>query len=224
LNVEQLTGRTRTHIVELAAQGCSLHRWVVTPFLALRAAAGLEGMDLVAVSSFRDFARQLAIWNAKFSGERTVLDAQGRPLDALALSETERVDAILLWSALPGASRHHWGTDIDLIDRAAVPAGYTVQLTGAEFAAGGPFAQTGEWLDSHAPRYGFFRPYQGLRSGVRPEPWHYSFAPIAEEARDALNLKVFKEAIESASLQGKSVVLERLEELHRRYIASVDSL
>ena len=34
-----------------------------------------------------------------------------------------RIDAILCWSALPGGSRHHWGTDCDVIDAAALPAG-----------------------------------------------------------------------------------------------------
>ena len=70
-------------------------------------------------SSFRDFARQLQIWNGKFSGERPMFDAGGRPARRGALSPRERIDAILLWSALPGASRHHWGTDLDLIDRNA---------------------------------------------------------------------------------------------------------
>ena len=113
------------------------------------------------MSSFRDFDRQLQIWNAKFSGARALLDAAGRPLDATALSPAARIDAILLWSALPGASRHHWGTDVDLIDRAATPAGYRVQLTPAEFAAGGPFARLHDWLEAHAARFGFFRPFRG---------------------------------------------------------------
>src|SRR5690606_4843245 len=77
----ELTGRSRTHIVDLAAPACSLHRAVVEPFLALRGAAAREGIDLVAFSSFRDFDRQLAIWNAKASGERALLDADGKPLD-----------------------------------------------------------------------------------------------------------------------------------------------
>ena len=39
-------------------------------------------------------------------------------------------DAILLWSALPGASRHHWGTDFDVFDRAAVPPDYRAAVDG----------------------------------------------------------------------------------------------
>ena len=35
---------------------------------------------------------------------------------------------ILEWSALPGASRHHWGSEFDVFDLAALPEGYRVQL------------------------------------------------------------------------------------------------
>ena len=134
----------------------------------------------------------------------------------------ERVDAILLWSALPGASRHHWGTDVDLIDARAIEPGYRVRLTRDEFAAGGPFARLAAWLDQHAPRFGFFRPYRGVRSGVQPEPWHFSFAPTAEKARRQLTAGVLREAIASAPLLGKELILPRIEELHARYVASVE--
>ena len=114
--LDQLTGRARDHLTELSDPRCTLHKDVVAPFLAMRAAAAADGIDLVAFSSFRDFDRQLAIWNGKFRGERPMQDRAGRPLDALALSPAERVAAILWWSALPGASRHHWGTDFDVMD------------------------------------------------------------------------------------------------------------
>ncbi len=90
------------------------------------------------MSSFRDFERQLAIWNGKCRGERDLLD-RGRASGWMpaALDQDALVSAILLWSALPGASRHHWGTDMDVIDAAAVPAGAAVQLEPAEYAPGG---------------------------------------------------------------------------------------
>jgi LAS superfamily LD-carboxypeptidase LdcB len=126
----QLTGRARTHVVELDEPRCVLHRAAVAPFRRMRAAAAKAGIDLVPASSFRDFDRQLAIWNAKWRGERPLLDAQGRPLEAARLTPARRVDAILIWSAAPGCSRHHWGTDFDVYDRAAVPAGSTRTCTG----------------------------------------------------------------------------------------------
>lgn len=222
MNDAELTGQARTHIVDLEEPRCSLHAHVVAPFLALRRAAAANGFDLTPVSSFRDFSRQLTIWNGKFSGERPLLDTLGSRLDGAALGEAERIDTILLWSALPGASRHHWGTDVDVVDRAAMPPDYRVQLTTQEFAPGGPFAALAAWLEAHAARFGFFRPYRGARSSVAPEPWHFSFAPSAENARRKLTPAVLRNALSAAPLLGKEAVLPRIEELHARYVAAID--
>ena len=222
MNEGELTGQARTHISAVADPECLLHLQAVTPFLNLRRAAQADGIDLVPVSSFRDFARQLTIWNGKFSGERPMFDASGAKLDAGRLTPLERIDAILLWSALPGASRHHWGTDLDLIDGNADAEGFEDKLTRKAFAPGGPFAPLSEWLEMHAARFGFFRPYQGVRSAVQPEPWHFSFAPIAEKARRNLSPKLLYAAIAAAPLLGKELVLERLDELHARYVATID--
>jgi LAS superfamily LD-carboxypeptidase LdcB len=234
MNADELTGQTRTHIAEVADPTCALHIHAVAPFLRLRAAAREAGFDVVPVSGFRDFARQLSIWNGKFSGEKPVYDSLGRALDAAGMSPAERVAAILQWSALPGASRHHWGTDVDLIDAKAVAPGYRVQLTAAEFAPagpstgaggttpGGPFAPLAQWLDIHAARFGFFRPFRGVLSGVRPEPWHFSFAPVAESARRGLSAAVLRDALMGAPVAGKEHVLARIDELHARYVAAID--
>ena len=222
MNESELTGQARTHIEAVADPQCLLHAQVVTPFLNLRRAAEADGIDLVPTSSFRDFARQMDIWNGKFSGERPLYDAAGSALDARALTPAARIDAILLWSALPGASRHHWGTDLDLVDGNAAGPGYEDQLTRQKFAPGGPFFRLAEWLESHAPRFGFFRPFRGVRSGVQPEPWHFSFAPIAEKARRGLSPSVLYSAIAGAPLLGKEIVLARIDELHARYVAAID--
>ena len=216
------TGRARGHLEDLADPPCVLHAQVSTPFSRLRRAAARAGFDLVPQSAYRDFDRQLKIWNAKFNGEATLNDASGRPIAALALPPAERIDAILRWSALPGASRHHWGTDLDLIDRAAIPSGYRVQLIAEEYAPSGPFGPLAAWLEANAARWGFFRPYRGVLSGVEPEPWHFSFAPLAEPARRALSAAALCAALRAAPLAGKDFVLERLEELHERYVARID--
>jgi LAS superfamily LD-carboxypeptidase LdcB len=222
VNEGELTGQSRTHIAVLDDPPCQLHAQVVAPFLNLRRAALDEGIDLAPLSSFRDFARQLTIWNGKFSGERPMTDASGGELDARSLTPRQRVDAILLWSALPGASRHHWGTDLDLVDRRSSAAGYQIKLTREEFAPGGALADLNLWLSANAPRFGFFRPFLGVRSGVQPEPWHFSFAPIAEKARRRLSPQILRNAIAAAPLLGKEVVLDCLDELHARYVATVD--
>ena len=117
----ELTGRARTHVRQLPGLDCTLHPQAAAALLALQAAGERDGIELQAVSGFRDFGQQLAIWNAKFRGARALLDAAGAPLTVLGLDEPQRVAAILVWSALPGASRHHWGSDCDVIDRSALP-------------------------------------------------------------------------------------------------------
>jgi len=222
LNALELTGRARTHIVDLDAPRCSVHRDVVAPLLAMRAAASGDGIDLVPVSGFRDFDRQLLIWNGKFHGERPALDRNGCAIDLISLIPAQRVDAILWWSALPGASRHHWGTELDVIDRAALPEPARPELVAREYAAGGVFARLNDWLDAEAHRFGFFRPYATDRGGVSPEPWHLSHAGLAQAALQSLTVEVLHAALEQAPLAGRNEVLARLSQIHAHYVATID--
>jgi LAS superfamily LD-carboxypeptidase LdcB len=222
VNQGELTGQLRTHVADLSDPQCALHMHVAVPFLNMRRAALADGFDLVPISSFRAFSRQLSIWNGKFSGDKPMLDASGRPIEVSGLSSRERVEAILLWSALPGASRHHWGTDVDLIDARATTSDYRPRLVPEEFAPGGPYAALAEWLEAHAARFGFFRPFRGVLSGVQAEPWHFSFAPIAESARRALTPAVLHKAIAAAPILGKDDILAQLDALHSRYVGAID--
>lgn len=217
----ELTGRAGSHVVELAGPACTLHRDVVPAWLALRAAAAREGIDLVACSSFRDFSRQLHIWNAKFAGELPLLDARGMAIDRESLHTPGLIEAILRWSALPGASRHHWGTDIDVIDHAALAAGQRPALIPDEYASGGVFGRLSAWLDAHAGEFGFYRPYDRDRGGVQPEPWHLSHAAVAGEAQVLLTPALLGAALHGVPMAGLDAVLERLAEIHARYVETV---
>jgi LAS superfamily LD-carboxypeptidase LdcB len=221
---QELTGRSRGHIVDLSDPRCSLHHAVVQPFLRLRAAAGAAGMDLVPVSSFRDFQRQLAIWNGKHRGERELRAADGSLLDARLLDDDARVAAILHWSALPGASRHHWGTDMDVIDANAVPAGYRPQFVTEEYAPGGVFADLDQWLAVNAAGYGFYRPYTTWRGGVQPEPWHLSYAPVADRALAAFSIETLRAALDAADIEARVAVERMLPTILERYVRNVDVL
>lgn len=223
MNDLELTGRAHTHIVELDDPYCALHREAVQPFLDLRSAAASAGFDLMPVSSFRDFDSQLRIWNEKYRGERMLYDRQGHRLEYAALSETELVDAVLCWSAVPGASRHHWGTEIDVVDRRVLSSGEGVKLLPTEYAPDGPFGRLNGWLESNMHAFGFFRPYHTDRGGVAPEPWHLSYAPVAERALGQLTVAVLRAALKERAVLGKERLLERLAEIHRRYVASVDA-
>jgi LAS superfamily LD-carboxypeptidase LdcB len=221
VNALELTGRARSHIVQLDSLRCALHRDVVEPFSALREAAAREGIDLRPYSSFRDFDTQVLIWNRKWRGERPLLDRDGQPLDHAALLKDQLVDAILGWSALPGASRHHWGSEIDVFDAAAVAADYRLQLVADEYSHDGPFARLNAWLDANLIRYGFFRPYDADRGGVHPEPWHISFAAVSELALLQLTPAILAEAIAASDMLGKQLVLQRVDQLHARFVANV---
>jgi LAS superfamily LD-carboxypeptidase LdcB len=222
LDEYQLTGRARTHVIELDAPYGTLHPAAAAAVVAMRAAAAGAGIDLTVVSSFRDFERQSVIWNAKFRGERALFDRRGRPFDAAPFDDVGRIESILIWSALPGASRHHWGSDIDVIDRAALSPDDRYQLTPEEFASDGLFAALDRWLGANLARFGFFRPYATDRGGVQPEPWHLSFAPVSEPALAALTPAVLRSAIAASAIAGRDAVLARLDALHARYVTAVD--
>jgi LAS superfamily LD-carboxypeptidase LdcB len=221
--LDQLTGRARTHLWELKDPPCALHVEVMRPFLAMRAAAAADGIDLVAFSTFRDFNRQLAIWNGKFRGERPMQDRSGTPLDALSLPPAQRVAAILWWSALPGASRHHWGTDFDVVDARAMPPNYKHRVVPEEYLAGGPFHRLTLWLDAHMQAFGFFRPYSTDRGGVAPEPWHLSHAAVARRAQAALSLDSLRAVLAASEIDGKDEVLDALEHNFASYVVNVDA-
>jgi LAS superfamily LD-carboxypeptidase LdcB len=219
-----LTGRTEEHLCSPAdaeALGVQVHRDVVEPFRRLKSEARRAGFELELISGFRSFERQLSIWNRKASGQLAVLDSNAVPLDIGRLTETELVFAILRWSALPGASRHHWGTDLDVFDAAAKPEGYQVELIPEEVDSGGMFGPLHDWLDARmaaSGAFGFFRPYDIDRGGVAPERWHLSCAPVAAGFEGGLTLEVLRETISAADIRLKGTVLDHLEEIVERFV------
>jgi LAS superfamily LD-carboxypeptidase LdcB len=222
LNELELTGRACTHVVQRDDLRAALHREALEAFLAMKAAAEADGVEIRIVSSFRDFAAQQRIWDEKYLGERPLYDAHGNARDHGALDPDQLIDAIVCWSAVPGSSRHHWGTEIDVIDSAAIPEGYRVRLLPDEAEPGGVFDRLHRWLAENMSLYGFFRPYRTFRGGVHPEPWHLSYAPVAAHALEALTLAAFEDAVRASSILGKDRVLARSGEIYRRYIANVD--
>ena len=148
--------------------------------LAQRAAA--KGFDLRAASAFRDYDRQALIVNQKWTGARQVSDASGLPLEREHMGELQWLEAILRFSALPGTSRHHWGTDLDIWDAAAVSEHYRPGLEPGEYAPAGVFGELTAWLDELIAAdnaEGFYKPYDTDCGGVAPEPWHISYRPVA---------------------------------------------
>jgi len=213
LTPAQLTGLDDSHLQTLA-DGHRLRPAVIDAFTALRQDAAMAGFELAIASSYRSFERQLAIWNGKARGLRELRDDAGALLRVDELTADQRLLAILRFSAIPGTSRHHWGTDIDVFDAAAVHAGYRVQLTPAEVADDGLFAPLHAWLDRQMAAghsHGFFRPYREDRGGIAPERWHLSYAPLAVQCAANCSDAVFRAAWASAEDRGGLELREEIE-------------
>ena len=216
----QLTGLTECHL-QLQPDGFKLHRQVVEPFQALQQAATRDGIDIRLVSAYRSYQRQAAIWHAKYHGERPVYDIQGNQIQIASLEGKAKLDAILLYSALPGCSRHHWGTDLDIYDAAAVSKDYKPQLAPSEYDALGPFYRLRLWLEQHSENYGFFLPYRQYQGGVAAEPWHLSFRAIASQYLHEFNVDTVRHAIEMNPIAGQSLVLKHLDSLFEQYVCTI---
>ncbi|MBT78944.1 MAG: D-alanyl-D-alanine carboxypeptidase [Alteromonadaceae bacterium] len=197
----------------------SIHRDVKEPWLALQRAAQKDGLDCQLVSSHRDFTRQLAIWNRKWRGEATLYDAQGKALNHSALSDDEKIDAILTWSALPGGSRHHWGSDIDVFDKQAVNEwGQPFELVDSEYRESGPCFGLACWMDENLHRFGFSRPFLEDRGGVAVELWHLTHTSTASTFEQQRRADALADALKQADMEGKEAVLKRIDSLFERYV------
>lgn len=132
-------------------------------FKDMWAAARKDGIQLIVVSATRSLSYQKGIWNRKW------LTFGG--------AENARAEKILQYSSMPGTSRHHWGTDLDL------------NALNNEYFENGEGAKIYAWLSAHASEYGFFQPYTAFNpyrdAGYREEKWHWSYYPIASQMQRA---------------------------------------
>lgn len=199
---------------------CKLQSPVIDALLQLVQRAQTAGFELKVASSYRSFERQLLIWNNKARGLRPVLDDQGAVIDLKKLSAREKVFAILRWSALPGASRHHWGTDLDIYDASRISSDYQVQLTVAETQGDGPFAEFHCWLSKEVqrPDCNFYRPYAFDSGGIAPEPWHLSYAPLAKQYAAALTEDILRAQLTCTDIELKDTILENLSSIYARFV------
>lgn len=162
--------------------------------------AGHEaGFDFDLTSSFRSFETQKLIWEEKVLGVRKVLDSNSNPIDISMLANENKLFSLLRWSAIPGASRHHWGSDFDIYDRSTIDSDYKVQLIPSEYEVGGPFFEANVWLTENIHRFGFFRPYSIDKGGIAPEPWHLSYLPLSKSFLSAYTYELFLEHLDRSS-------------------------
>ncbi|MDD0852375.1 M15 family metallopeptidase [Halobacteriovorax sp. GB3] len=217
-----LKGQTTEHLIEIEKTHF-LHRDVLDHYLTLKESANDFGLEIQLASSFRDFNRQVLIWNRKARGESPLLDSHSNPLPYDELSKEEILYSILRWSAFPGASRHHWGTDFDIIDKRALlkDPNYHVQLIPSEYEKGGIFERLGLFLEEHLESTPFYRPYEKDLGGVAREPWHLSFHAKAKEFQKQYDLPFFVDhldALDSKEIMLLDLVKEKASDIYHRFI------
>ncbi len=180
--------------------GMYAHKECLRAFKKMHKAAAKEGIDIIIRSAARNFDYQRSIWEAKWNGDRILtggINAKKQIPEPLA-----RAKEIMKYSAMPGASRHHWGTDLDF------------NAFNNTYFESGPGLTLFKWLEEHAISFGFGRPYiaKGTTrpNGYEEEKWHWSYLPISTEltqfAADSLtnkDLKGFSGSETASDLQVK---------------------
>ena len=160
-------------------EGMYLRKETIAAFVKMYDAAKKEGVNLKIISATRNFNEQKSIWEAKWNGTRLV---NGNNLAQTIKDPVERAKIILRYSSMPGTSRHHWGTDMDLN---SLENAYFTTAEGKK---------TYEWLKKYAAHYGFCQPYSGKNetrpNGYEEEKWHWSYYPISKMLPDLYKQKV----------------------------------
>lgn len=148
--------------------GMYLRKEALDAFIRMKEAARKDGIDLKILSAARNFNYQKSIWEAKWNGQRLV---NGQNLRTTIPNESERAKEILKYSSMPGTSRHHWGTDID------------INSLSPNYFESGRGKKEHEWLRDNAHLFGFCQTYTQKDSerpnGYEEEKWHWSYVPIA---------------------------------------------
>ena len=170
----------------------SMQEEVYEAYERMRQAAAKEGIDIKVVSAHRSYHRQREIWNAKYK----TLTLQG-------LTAKDAIQEIITYSTLPGTSRHHWGTDIDIIDNANPQSGDV--LLAEKFYGDGPSSALRSWMNRNAADYGFLEVYTDHpnRKGFAHEPWHYTYHSLSKAYLEVLTNQVISEIAKDEQLLGR---------------------
>lgn len=146
-----------------------LRKDVLRAFIAMYEAALKAGIKLEIKSATRNFEAQKNIWENKWTG-KTLL--RGNINAARDITEpVKRALTILEYSSMPGTSRHHWGTDID------------INSFENEWFESGEGLKLYSWMQKNAASFGFCQPYTALgsdrKTGYFEEKWHWTYMPVS---------------------------------------------
>lgn len=176
---------------KLFGHGYKLRLEAYNAFIKLSEAALKSDIRIEIVSSYRSYDHQNRIWMRKY--HQNIKNG---------LSPTESIRKIIEYSTIPGTSRHHWGTDIDIIDANAKRPNNV--LNPRHFKNDACFGKLKNWMDLHANDHGFYLVYTNRenRKGFKYEPWHYSYKPLSKSYLDAYMNYDLKSIINSEQLLG----------------------
>lgn len=155
--------------------GIYLREEALEALLGLIKAAEDEGIELKVLSGTRPFGHQKSIWERKWERSRY-----------MGWQAFDKAKDILTYSSMPGSSRHHWGTDVDLNS-----------LENSYFESGEGL-KVYEFLKRCAGEFGFVQVYTSKdegRTGYEEERWHWSYMPIASAMLDQYNREIKAEDI-----------------------------
>ncbi|MBW2936629.1 M15 family metallopeptidase [Aureisphaera sp. CAU 1614] len=188
----QLIGKGNPNIVG-DSYLTKMHKETAEALNRMKAEALKSNINIEVVSAYRSFQRQKEI----FEGKYVKFTSEG-------LSPMLAIEKIIEYSTIPGTSRHHWGTDLDLIDGNA-PRPESV-LVASNFHGTGPFCKMKEWMDEHAESFGFYEVYtnDANRKGFKYEPWHFSYAPVSKPMLQAYKKLDIKEILSEEKVKGST--------------------
>lgn len=183
-------------------KGMLLRRDVYEAFKKMYVAALKDGIHLRIISAARNFEAQKGIWEAKWTGARLI--ENGKNASEAYPDPVERGLKILEYSSMPGSSRHHWGTDMDLND------------LNPEWFQSGEGKKIHDWLTANAAAYGFCQPYSPKGKdrlfGYNEEQWHWSYMPVSSVLTELARQKLKDDMIsgfEGANTASKIGVVQK---------------
>lgn len=188
LSYDELIGKGNP---TLYGDGFQLRKEAFDAFIKMKNAALKDSISIQVVSSYRNFAHQNRIWERKFKS----FTQQG-------LSPEKAIQKIIEYSTIPGTSRHHWGTDMDIIDaHVAQPKNV---LSPSHFEGNGSYVNLKKWMDENSKDYGFYLVYTDHpdRKGFKYEPWHYSYKSLSCEYLKEYRKLNLKDILNKESLLG----------------------
>lgn len=174
-------------------------------FNMMRIAAKEAGFNIHVVSSYRSYTHQNGIWERKYKNFRN----QG-------LSHQKTIEKIIEYSTIPGTSRHHWGTDLDIIDSTkGIPSN---PLSETHFNEGGRMRKFKLWLDGNSEKFGFYLVYTNKegRKGFAYEPWHFSYKPLSIKMLKEYKELDIKKLLQTNNLMGSENFTDEFIEKYTR--------